>query len=139
VWIHRLFASFAQRAAAVLGHPSAFLLAVLITVVWGLTGPVFHYSDAWQLVINTITNVVTFFMVFLIQHTQNRDTLAVNLKLNEVIRVLAGAQHTLLDLDAQTEEELMHLRAHYEALAQRAREELGRRHPAADSPEGAHS
>jgi low affinity Fe/Cu permease len=137
VWIHRLFASFAQRSAVVLGHSSAFLLAVLVTMVWGLTGPVFHYSDAWQLVINTITNVVTFFMVFLIQHTQNRDTLALNLKLNEVIRVLEGAQNTLLDLEDQTEEDLMQIRARYEALAQRAREELGRRHPPADPPEGA--
>jgi low affinity Fe/Cu permease len=102
---------FAQRSAAVLGHPSAFLLAVLVTLVWGLTGPVFHYSDAWQLVINTITNVVTFLMVFLIQHTQNRDMLALHLKLNEVIRALEGAQHTLLDLEDQTEEELRQIRA----------------------------
>ena len=132
MWFHQFFTRFAQTSAAVLGHPSAFLLAVWITVVWGLTGPFFHFSEAWQLVINTITNVVTFLMVFLIQHTQNRDTLALHLKLNEVIRALEGTQHTLLDLEDQTEEELRQIRAQYEALARRAREELARRHPPSD-------
>jgi low affinity Fe/Cu permease len=119
------FGHFAQRAARAMGHPLAFVLAVLIILVWGLSGPLFGFSDTWQLVINTGTTIVTFLMVFLIQNTQNRESAALQLKLDELIRAQVGAHNALLDLEELGEGELEHLRATYEALAQRARTDLG--------------
>ena len=119
---HRsLFGRFAMSTARTMGHPLAFLLAVLIIVVWAITGPFFGYSDTWQLVINTSTTIVTFLMVFLIQNTQNRDSAAVQLKLDELIRATEGAHNSLLDLEELEERELERLRAVYEELARRAR------------------
>jgi low affinity Fe/Cu permease len=118
------FGRFAQGAARAMGHPVAFVLAVLIILVWALSGPLFGFSDTWQLVINTGTTIVTFLMVFLIQNTQNRESAAVQLKLDELIRAQVGAHNTLLDLEELGEGELDHLRATYEALAQRARMDL---------------
>jgi low affinity Fe/Cu permease len=119
---HRsFFGRFATGAARAMGHPLAFLLAVLIIVGWAVTGPFFGLSDTWQLVINTSTTIVTFLMVFLIQHTQNRDSTAVQLKLDELIRAVEGAHHSLLDLEELEEGQLEQLRAVYEELAQRAR------------------
>jgi low affinity Fe/Cu permease len=118
---HSLFGRFAKQTARMTGHPAAFAIAVLIILAWALTGPTFGYSDTWQLVINTSTTIVTFLMVFLIQHTQNRDSTAVQLKLDELIRAVDGAHNSLLDLEELEEGQLERLRAVYEELAQRAR------------------
>jgi low affinity Fe/Cu permease len=119
------FAKFANRAAAATGHPLAFGLAFLTIVVWSVTGPVFGYSDTWQLVINTGTTIVTFLMVFLIQNTQTRDTEAMQLKLDELIRTTKGAHNSLLDLEELEEDELNAFRKKYEALAKEARGRMG--------------
>ena len=119
------FSRFAKRTAREAGHPVAFGLAVLVIVVWIVTGPLFGFSDTWQLVINTGTTIVTFLMVFLIQNTQNRDSEAMQLKLDEIIRSLEGAHNALLDIEELEEEELDRIRARYIELARRARERLG--------------
>jgi low affinity Fe/Cu permease len=118
------FTRFANWTASAAGHPQSFLLACLVVVAWGMTGPVFGFSDTWQLVINTGTTIVTFLMVFLIQNTQNRDSAAVQLKLAELIRTVNGAHNALLDLEELTEAELDTLRARYEALGRAARGDL---------------
>ena len=118
------FGRFAKWTAHAAGHPLTFLLAVLIIVGWVITGPLFQFSDTWQLVINTGTTIVTFLMVFLIQNTQNRDSAAVQLKLDELIRAASGAHNALLDLEELSERDLERLRARYEELARRAREDL---------------
>ncbi len=120
------FSRFAKWTARMTGHPAAFMLAVLLIMGWALTGPIFRFSDTWQLVINTGTTIVTFLMVFLIQNTQNRDSAAVQLKLDELIRAVQGAHNALLDLEELTEDDLERLRDHYEELARRAREDLKR-------------
>ena len=102
------------------------MIAASIIVVWGVTGPIFQFSDTWQLVINTGTTIVTFLMVFLIQNTQNRDSHAVQLKLDELIRAVSGAHNALLDLEGLEEADLERFRARYEELARTAREALGR-------------
>lgn len=122
------FLRFAKWTAHAAGHPAAFGAAVLIIVVWALTGPLFGFSDTWQLVINTGTTIVTFLMVFLIQNTQNRDSTAIQLKLDELIRALEGAQNALLDLEELEEQEMERIRKDYEALARRARLEMRRGH-----------
>jgi low affinity Fe/Cu permease len=133
---HRsLFGRFAKQTARVTGHPAAFAIALLIIVVWALTGPTFGYSDTWQLVINTSTTIVTFLMVFLIQNTQNRDSAAVQLKLDELLRASHGAHNALLDLEELSEAELDHLREVYEALARQAREQLQRGVLDTDTPD----
>jgi low affinity Fe/Cu permease len=99
-------------------------LAVLVIIVWIVTGPIFHYSDTWQLVINTGTTIITFLMVFLIQNTQNRDTEAIQVKLDELIRATKGAHNALLDLEELEEETLDAFRRKYQALASVAREDL---------------
>lgn len=120
-WLRNSFARFAKWAAWATGHPIAFLLAVLTIVIWALTGPLFQYSDTWQLVINTGTTIVTFLMVFLIQNSQNRDGAAVQIKLDELIRSIEGARNELLDLEQMDECELDTLRQRYEKLAVEAR------------------
>ncbi|HWA42791.1 MAG TPA: low affinity iron permease family protein [Hypericibacter adhaerens] len=116
------FSHFANWIARASGHPLAFMTACAIIVVWAVTGPIFAWSDTWQLVINTGTTIVTFLMVFLIQNTQNRDSHAVQLKLDELIRAVEGAHNALLDIEELNEEELAHMRRRYAALAARARE-----------------
>src|SRR5919198_1011590 len=123
---HAAFARLATATARAMGHPTAFVIAVLIILGWAVTGPLFHFSDTWQLVINTGTTIVTFLMVFLIQNTQNRDSEAAQLKLDELIRAVQGAHNALLDLEELSEGELDRLKASYEALARRTREELQR-------------
>ena len=115
------FNRFATRVARRAGNSSTFGLAVLLIAAWALTGPLFHFSDTWQLVINTSTTIVTFLMVFLIQHTQNRDSIATQMKLDEIIRVTMGAHNVLLDLEDRSDAELAILRDHYTQLARRAR------------------
>src|SRR5918999_3346075 len=116
------FGRFSRWTAHAVGHPLAFALAAATIAVWLVTGPLFGFSDTWQLVINTGTTIVTFLMVFLIQNTQNRDSAAVQLKLDELIRAASGAHNALLDLEELTERDLERLRARYEELARRARE-----------------
>jgi low affinity Fe/Cu permease len=121
-----LFTRFAKWTSRATGHPATFVAAVLIILVWAVTGPIFGFSDTWQLVINTGTTIITFLMVFLIQNTQNRDSAAMQLKLDELIRAINDAHNGLLDLEELTEEDLDRIKAHYEALAQKAREDLKR-------------
>ena len=118
------FQRFARAAATMTGRPAAFLGAALIVVAWAVTGPLFHFSDTWQLVINTGTTIVTFLMVFLIQNTQNRDTEAMQLKLDELIRATRGAHLALLNLEKLTDRDIAVIRADYEQLARDAREDL---------------
>jgi len=118
------FGRFSRVAARSTGSSGAFLVATLIILVWLATGPLFHYSDTWQLVINTGTTIITFLMVFLIQNTQNRDSEAMHLKVNEIIRALEGAHVALLDLEELAIEDLDKLRDRYEQLARRARADL---------------
>ena len=121
------FHQFSRVTSDAVGSVWAFLAALGIVVVWGLTGPLFHFSDTWQLVINTGTTIVTFIMVFLIQSTQNRDAKAVHLKLDELIRALSGARNNLLDLEELPEEELEALAKQFAALQKRAKDEAKER------------
>jgi low affinity Fe/Cu permease len=115
------FTRFAKRVSLLAGKPATFALAVMIVVVWGFTGPIFHYSDTWQLVINTGTTIVTFLMVFLIQNTQNRDSEALHIKLDELIKALHSTNNAMLDLEELDEEQLEEIRQRYVALAEEAR------------------
>ena len=117
------FTEFSKWIAEAAGHPISFSFALLSIIVWGATGPLFGYSDTWQLVINTGTTIVTFLMVFLIQKTQNRDTQAMHLKLDELIRVTEGARNLMLDLEHMDDENLQRLRDIYERLGSQARGE----------------
>src|SRR5205807_3307584 len=110
------FSNFARWMATASGKPATFAIALFIVIVWAATGPIFGYSDTWQLVINTGTTIVTFLMVFLIQNTQNRDTQALQLKLDELIRANKGARNFLLDLEDMDDERLEQLRKIYERL-----------------------
>jgi low affinity Fe/Cu permease len=121
------FHKAAKGTARVSGHAGSFAIAVLVILVWGISGPIFDFSDTWQLAINTGTTIVTFLMVFLIQHTQNRDSEAAQLKLDELIRAVKGAKNSLLDLEDLDDEDLDRMRESYEKLAATARTELGRR------------
>jgi low affinity Fe/Cu permease len=114
------FRIFARRSSIVLGSAWAFASAILIIVLWGVTGPTFHYSDTWQLIINTGTTIVTFLMVFLIQNTQNRDAKAVHLKLDEIIRAVNGARNELVDLENLSDEDLDRLGRQFALLSKRA-------------------
>jgi len=116
------FRHFARTSSAVLGSAWAFIGAIFIIVVWGLTGPAFHFSDTWQLIINTGTTIVTFLMVFLIQNTQNRDAKAVHLKLDELIRAVRGARNRLVDLEKLSDDELKKLEEQFTRLRQKAAE-----------------
>ncbi len=128
------FTHFAKWTAHAAGQPITFALAAGVLLVWALTGPIFHFSDSWQLVINTGTTIITFLMVFLIQNTQNRDAVAMHLKLDELIRVIHGARNRLMDLEDLTEEELEQLRLRYVKLAERAHETMqGRRSSAKEA------
>src|SRR5436190_24150580 len=114
------FRTFARHSSIVLGSAWTFASAILIIVIWGLTGPTFRYSDTWQLIINTGTTIVTFLMVFLIQNTQNRDAKAAQLKLDELIRALKGARNKLVDLESLSEEELRQLEREFQRLRKKA-------------------
>jgi low affinity Fe/Cu permease len=120
------FTHFAKWASRTTGQPVTFIIAVIIIMLWAITGPIFHFSDTWQLVINTSTTIVTFLMVFLIQNTQNRDTEVLQIKLDELIRAIENAHNALLDLEELNDEEIDLVRADYEKLAQDARAKLKR-------------
>jgi low affinity Fe/Cu permease len=113
------FRYYANKVADGVGSPGTFGVGLFVVFFWAATGPIFHYSDTWQLVINTGTSVVTFLMVFLIQNTQNRDAAAMQLKLNELIRAMSTARNTMLDLENCTEEEIAAMRAEFAAIRQR--------------------
>ena len=115
------FTRMAKAASRFTGRPLCFALAAGVVLVWGITGPLFKFSNTWQLVINTGTTVITFLMVFLIQHTQNRDTQALQIKLDELIRATQGAHNALLDLEELEEIDLQAFQDRYEALAEKAR------------------
>jgi low affinity Fe/Cu permease len=119
-----LFTRFAKWASRAAGRPPAFTLAVVTLVVWAFSGPLFGFSDTWQLIINTGTTIVTFLMVFLIQNTQNRDSEAIHVKLDELIRANKGAHNALLDLEELEEKELDQIRDEYEKLAEKARQTI---------------
>ena len=123
------FAQFAKRISRWSGQPLTFGLAILVVFTWALTGPLFGYSDTWQLVINTGTTIVTFLMVFLIQNTQNRDAEAMQVKLDELIRSIHGAHNALVNLEELEEGELDRIRANYSKIAERARAAIERGHP----------
>jgi len=118
------YSGFAKAVSRFCGRPRTFVLALAVIVLWLITGPLFDFSDTWQLVINTGTTIITFLMVFLIQNTQNRDTEAIQIKLDELIRATRGAHNALLDLEELEEDALDAFRRRYEALAASAREEL---------------
>lgn len=121
----RWYDKFSKAAAKRAGRSIAFTFACGVVLLWLATGPLFSFEDTWQLVINTATTIVTFLMVFLIQHTQNKDTEAIQIKLDELIRATQGAHNTLLDLEEMTEQQLDALREQYEALARKAHHSNG--------------
>lgn len=124
---HHVFTKFAKWTARVTGKPITFISAVIIILIWAVTGPFFNFSDTWQLVINTGTTIITFLMVFLIQNTQNRDTEALQLKLDELICANQEANNKVLNLEELDDDELDEIREEYYKLAKRAREELDER------------
>lgn len=123
----RWFTVLSQNCAKIAGKPVTFATAAGLLILWGVTGPLFGFSDTWQLVVNTGTTIITFLMVFLIQNTQNRDTEALQIKLDELIKASRTARNSLLDLEELEEEELDRIRQHYEKLAEEARGEIGKR------------
>lgn len=129
------YTNFAKNAAHFCGKPRTFVLAMAIILAWMISGPIFGFSDTWQLVINTSTTIITFLMVFLIQNTQNRDTQAIQIKLDELIRATKGAHNALLDLEELEEEELDTFKNKYEALASIARQEIDSGHQDTDTPD----
>ena len=129
------FDQFAKQAECSLGHPKAFVIAVGAILLWAVSGPFFHYSDTWQLVINTATTIVTFLMVFLIQNSQNRDSAAIQLKLNELIRTREGAHNMLLNLEELSLSDIQEPKAHYEKLASCARNSIKQGKADTDTPE----
>jgi low affinity Fe/Cu permease len=129
------FGSFARGLSTLVGRPGAFFVAALFVVLWAASGPLFGYSDTWQLVVNTSTTIVTFLMVFVIQHTQNRDTVAIQIKLDELIRATQGAHNALLDLEELDEQQLTEHLRRYERLAAEARRRLNKGRIDTGSPE----
>ncbi len=123
-FLGKTFNRLAKGTSRMTGHPFAFVTALGVIIVWGIAGPLFGYSDTWQLVINTGTTIVTFLMVFLIQNTQNRDTGAMQAKLDELIRATKGAHNALLDLEELEENEIEHIRRNYRRLAASARKSI---------------
>ena len=122
--LSQILEQFSLKATKATGTSTAFIIALSVIIVWGVTGPLFHYSDTWQLVINTSTTIVTFLMVFLIQRTQNKDALAIHLKLNEIVAALEGASNNLIDVEDLTEEEIETLHKHYQRLVQMAKKDI---------------
>jgi low affinity Fe/Cu permease len=131
------FSRFAHSVSLWTGHPIAFLLALAIVIAWIVTGPMFNYSDTWQLVINTGTTIVTFLMVFLIQNTQNRDTLAIQLKLSELVLAMKGAENKFAAIEDLSDEELEQLHSDCRARAEMTRQHIEGRRKHSCSPAGA--
>ncbi len=116
-----MFRKLAQLCSDFIGRPFAFVLAVVIVIIWGVTGPLFDYSDTWQLVINTGTTIITFLMVFLVQNTQNRDAKAIHLKIDEIIRSIKGARNDMLDLEDEPDQRLKDLHQEFQELSKQTR------------------
>ena len=129
------FSHIARHIALITGRPTVFMLALAAVVLWGVTGPLFGFSDTWQLVINTSTTIITFLMVFLIQNTQNRDTAAIQLKLDELIRATRGAHNALLDLEEIEDDLLDRYLKTYRALAAASRKKIDEGELDTDTPE----
>ncbi|PIZ65071.1 hypothetical protein CO051_00160 [Candidatus Roizmanbacteria bacterium CG_4_9_14_0_2_um_filter_39_13] len=124
--INEKFRLFAQRISQIAGKPLTFLIAITVIVMWGFSGSMFHYSDTWQLVINTSTTIITFLMVFIIQNTQNRDAKSIQLKLDELIRSTKTARNSMLDLENLTDDEIDILSAEFQELYQKEMRRRGR-------------
>ena len=122
--VREAFTVAARKTALASGHPLAFSVAFGIVLFWAISGPLFGFSDTWQLVINTGTTIVTFLMVFLIQHTQNRDTIAIHIKLDEIVRSMSGAHNSVISLEDLDDEALERLRKRYDLLAEKARKNV---------------
>lgn len=122
--LSELLERLSQKATQATGTSKAFIMALAIIVVWLITGPIFDFSDTWQLVINTGTTIITFLMVFLIQRSQNKDALAIHLKLNEIVAALEGASNRLIDVEDLTEEEIHTLHQHYQELVRMAKKDF---------------
>ena len=120
--VREAFSRFARRIAGAAGSPWAFVCALLVILAWGLTGPIFAFSNTWQLFVNSFTTIVTFLMVFLIQNTQNKDTTVIQVKLNELIAAQPGASNHLIDLEDMSDADLERLRLAFQELAERAEE-----------------
>jgi low affinity Fe/Cu permease len=129
------FTRLAKGTSRLAGRPGTFALVVLLVLAWAVSGPLFDYSDSWQLTINTLTTIVTFLMVFLIQATQNRDAEAIQIKLDELLRAQQGAHNALLDLEELEEKDLIALRANYLRLAEEARRKLEKGEDDTDVPD----
>lgn len=130
-----MYTQIAKAISRITGRPSTFSLAVLVIIMWLISGPIFKFSDTWQLVINTGTTIITFLMVFLIQNTQNRDTAAIQLKLDELVRAHQGAHNAILDLEELDDQMIEAFRARYRRLATEAREKLARGEVDTDTPD----
>jgi len=122
--LSEMLEQFSQKATQATGTSMAFIIALSVIVVWSFTGPLFNFSDTWQLVVNTGTTIITFLMVFLIQRTQNKDALAIHLKLNEIVAALEGASNRLIDVEDFTEEEIKTLHKYFQELARMAKKDL---------------
>ena len=122
--LSQLLERFSRKVTEATGTSSAFIIAMLVIIVWVVTGPLFNFSDTWQLVINTGTTIVTFLMVFLIQRSQNKDALAIHLKLNEIVAALEGASNRLIDVEDLTEDEIKTLHVYYQRLVAMSRKDL---------------
>src|SRR2546429_5156671 len=122
--LSQMLERFSRKVTEATGTSTAFIIALLVIILWIATGPLFHFSDSWQLVINTGTTIVTFLMVFLIQRSQNKDALAIHLKLNEIVAALEGASNRLIDVEDLTEAEIKTLHKHYGALVSMAKKDL---------------
>jgi low affinity Fe/Cu permease len=129
------FGNLARAIATFAGRPATFVVATLLIVLWAASGPLFGFSDTWQLIVNTTTTIITFLMVFVIQNTQNRDTAAIQIKLDEIIRATEGAHNAVLDLEQLDEEQLQQYLRRYEELATEARERLRRGRLDTDAPD----
>ena len=122
--ISQLLENFSHNVTEASGTSSAFIIALLVVIIWLITGPIFQFSDTWQLVINTGTTIVTFLMVFLIQRTQNKDALAIHIKLNEIVAALEGASNRLIDVEDLDEDEIKTLHKHYQRLVEMAKKDI---------------
>ena len=122
--LSQLLENFSHKVTQACGTSSAFIIALLVVIIWLITGPIFQFSDTWQLVINTGTTIVTFLMVFLIQRTQNKDALAIHIKLNEIVAALEGASNRLIDVEDLDEDEIKTLHKHYQRLVEMAKKDI---------------